>query len=165
MKKHISNIITFSRILGSILLLFFPVFSSGFYITYVFCGFTDMIDGTIARKNGFESNLGATLDTISDIIFMLSAFAKILPQLSVPAYIWIWTTVIAIIKTATFILAFIRRKNPHSLHTPLNKIVGTALFIFPFTIRFIEPTVSLFVICLTASIAAISEFLLRKNSP
>ena len=157
MKKHIPNIITFSRILGSILLLFFPVFSLGFYITYVFCGLTDMIDGTIARKIGSAGNFGATLDTIADLIFMLSAFAKIFPRLFIPAYILIWTSVIAIIKTSTFIFSFVRRKNPHFLHSTMNKIVGAVLFIFPFTISFIEPNVSLSVICLTASITAISE--------
>ena len=36
MKKHIANIITISRIIGSVLLLFFPVFSIGFYIIYVY---------------------------------------------------------------------------------------------------------------------------------
>lgn len=46
--KHMANIITGCRILGSIILLFFPAFSSWFYILYLLCGFTDMIDGSIA---------------------------------------------------------------------------------------------------------------------
>ena len=50
MAKHIANILTGCRILGSVLLLFFPAFSLAFYITYLLCGFSDMIDGTIARK-------------------------------------------------------------------------------------------------------------------
>lgn len=50
MAKHIANILTGCRILGSILLLFFPAFFVAFYIIYLFCGFSDMIDGTIARK-------------------------------------------------------------------------------------------------------------------
>ena len=54
MTRHIANILTSCRILGSILLLFFPVFSSSFYITYLLCGFSDMIDGTIARKTNIK---------------------------------------------------------------------------------------------------------------
>lgn len=50
MKKQIASIITVCRILGSIGLLFCPVFSASFYGLYLFCGLTDMVDGTIARK-------------------------------------------------------------------------------------------------------------------
>ena len=62
MIKNIPNILTGFRIFGSILLLFFPAFSVEFYITYIICGFTDMIDGTIARKTGAVSEFGAKLD-------------------------------------------------------------------------------------------------------
>ena len=48
--KYMANIITGSRILCSILLLFVPTFSPAFYMLYLIAGFTDMIDGTIARK-------------------------------------------------------------------------------------------------------------------
>ena len=50
MKKHIANIVTSIRILGSVCMLGSPVFSPLFYSMYLLCGFTDMIDGTIARK-------------------------------------------------------------------------------------------------------------------
>lgn len=55
MKKHIANIITSCRILCSIIMMFFPVFSIMFYIMYLLCGLTDMIDGTIARKISIDS--------------------------------------------------------------------------------------------------------------
>ena len=48
--KHIANIITGSRIVFSIALLFFPPLSSAFYVLYAAAGLTDMIDGTVARK-------------------------------------------------------------------------------------------------------------------
>lgn len=48
MEKHIANIITISRILCSIWMLFGPVFSAGFYGLYLLCGFTDMVDGLVA---------------------------------------------------------------------------------------------------------------------
>ena len=46
----IANFITGSRIIFSLAMLTFPVFSAGFYFFYMLAGFTDMIDGTIARK-------------------------------------------------------------------------------------------------------------------
>ena len=41
----IANFITGSRIIFSLAMLFFPVFSAGFYFFYMLAGFTDMIDG------------------------------------------------------------------------------------------------------------------------
>ena len=59
MMKHIANILTGCRMIGSILLLFFPAFSLDFYITYLLCGFSDMIDGAIARKTNSTSKFGS----------------------------------------------------------------------------------------------------------
>lgn len=50
MKRYIANIITSCRILFAIAMLFFELFSFGFFVMYLICAFTDMIDGTIAMK-------------------------------------------------------------------------------------------------------------------
>ncbi|MDD6798664.1 MAG: CDP-alcohol phosphatidyltransferase family protein [Clostridia bacterium] len=74
-----ANIITGCRILCSILLLFAPAFSPTFYILYLAAGFTDMIDGTIARKTNTANEFGSGLDTIADIIFVVICIIKVLP--------------------------------------------------------------------------------------
>ena len=45
-----ANIITGSRVLISIALLFCPVLSPVFYMLYLMAGLSDMIDGTVARS-------------------------------------------------------------------------------------------------------------------
>lgn len=57
----IANLITGSRIILSLVMLPFTVFSVGFYICYLLAGFTDMVDGTIARKLGTESEFGKNM--------------------------------------------------------------------------------------------------------
>ena len=84
MAKHIANILTGCRILGSILLLFFPAFSVAFYIIYLFCGFSDMIDGTIARKTNSTSKYGSQLDTVADLFFVVVSLFKLLPAIHIP---------------------------------------------------------------------------------
>ena len=79
MKKQIANIITSCRILGSFGLLFCRVFSDGFYVLYLFCGLTDMVDGSIARKTGTVSSFGARLDTVADFLFVIASFVKLVP--------------------------------------------------------------------------------------
>ena len=95
MAKHFANILTCCRILGSILLLFFPAFSVAFYIIYLFCGFSDMIDGTIARKTNSTSKFGSQLDSIADFIFAGISFLKLLPAIHIPGWLWIWGGMIA----------------------------------------------------------------------
>lgn len=65
MKKHIANVITGSRAIFSLPLVFIPLSSVWFYALYLFCGLTDMIDGTVARKTGSISTFGEKLDTVS----------------------------------------------------------------------------------------------------
>ncbi len=107
MTKRIANILTSCRILGSVLLLFFPAFSLGFYIIYFFCGFSDMLDGTIARKTNTVSSFGSKLDTIADFVFIAVCAVKILPVINISIWLWIWIVIIAIIKTANIVLGFI----------------------------------------------------------
>ena len=96
--KHIANIITGSRIVFSIALLFFPPLSSAFYVLYAAAGLTDMIDGTVARKTNTVSSFGAKLDTIADFIFVAVCSIKLLPILDIPVWLWVWIAGIALIK-------------------------------------------------------------------
>ena len=157
MKKHLANIITGLRIIGSVALLFLDVPSFPFYITYLLCGFTDMIDGAIARKTNAVSSFGSKLDTVADIVFMMVCAVKVLPTINLPVLLLIWIAVIAIIKFANIFMEFVRRRKLVDYHTVLNKITGFLLFILPFTLQFIKPTYSLAVVCVVATVAAIQE--------
>ena len=157
MVKYLANMITGLRIIGSLTLLFFDVPSFPFYITYLLCGFSDMIDGAIARRTGAVSNFGAKLDTASDFVFMFVCWVKILPLIHIPVWLWVWITLIALIKIFNITLVFIRKKKLISIHSVLNKITGFALFFFPLSLTFVEPIYSVATICLLATIAAMQE--------
>ena len=157
MTKHIANILTGFRILGSILLLFFPAFSLGFYITYLLCGFSDMIDGTIARKTNSTSEFGSQLDTIADLIFVVVSLFKLLTAINIPQWLWIWGGVIAVIKISNIIWGYVSKKQFISLHTIMNKVTGLLLFLLPLTLSFVELKYSSFVVCSIATFSAIQE--------
>ena len=157
MAKHIANILTGCRVLGSVLLLFFPAFSLGFYITYLFCGLSDMVDGTIARKTNSASKLGSQLDTVADLIFVVASLFKLLPAIHIPQWLWIWGGVIAVIKISNIIGGYISKKQFISLHTIMNKVTGVLLFLLPLTISFVELKYTAIVACAIATISAIQE--------
>ena len=155
--KHMANIITSCRILGSILLLFFPAFSSWFYILYLLCGFTDMIDGSIARKTNSSSKFGARLDTAADFIFVVACLVKLLPTMQIPSWLWIWIAVIAVIKIINMVSGFVCKKRFVVEHTVINKVTGALLFLLPLTLSFIELKYSAIVVCCIATFAALQE--------
>ena len=157
MAKYLANILTGCRILGSISLLFFPAFSAEFYITYLFCGFSDMIDGTIARKTNSTSKFGSQLDTIADIIFAVVSLFKLLPAIHIPGWLWIWGGVIAIIKISNIILGYIFKKQFISLHSTMNKVTGLLLFLWPLTISGDGLKCIAIAVCSIATLSAIQE--------
>ena len=157
MKKYIANIITGSRIVLSLPLLFIPLSSVCFYVLYLFCGLTDMIDGTIARKTGSVSKFGARLDTASDFVFMLVCTIKVLPLIHIPVWLWVWITLIALIKIFNITIVFIRKKKLISIHSVLNKITGFALFFLPLILTIAPTAYSVATVCVLATIAAMQE--------
>ena len=157
MTKHIANILTGSRILGSVLLLFFPAFSLGFYITYILCGFSDMIDGTIARKTNSTGEFGSQLDTAADLAFAAASLFKLLPATHFPQWLWVWGGVIAVIKISNIIWGYVSKKQFISMHTIMNKLTGLLLFLLPLTMSFMELKCTAIVVCFIATFSAIQE--------
>ena len=157
MKKHIANIITGSRIVLSLPLVFIPLTSAWFYALYLLCGFSDMVDGTVARMTNSVSEFGARLDTISDFVFMFVALIIFVPHLHIPVWLWIWIGIIAMIKLGNAAWGFVRTKKLISPHTLLNKVTGLFLFLLPVTISFVDLTYILPIVCTVATVAAIHE--------
>ena len=157
MIKNVANILTGFRILGSILLLFFPVFSVSFYSIYLLCGLSDMIDGTIAKKTNSASEFGAKLDTVADLVFVAVSLIKLLPIIHIPGWLWIWGSAIAIIKIGNIIWGYVSKKQFISLHTIMNKATGLLLFLLPLTLSFVELKYSSLIVCSIATFSAIQE--------
>ena len=158
MKKHIANIITGSRIIFSLSLLFIPLSSAWFYVFYLLCGVSDMVDGTVARMTNSVSEFGARLDTISDFVFMFVALIIFVPHLHIPVWLWIWIGIIAMIKLGNAALGFVRTKKLISPHTLLNKITGLLLFFLPVTINCVDLTYTMPIVCTFATFAAMHEW-------
>ena len=152
-----ANLITVFRIISSLLLLLVPTFSFGFNLLYLFAGFTDMMDGAVARKRNTVSEFGSALDTIADFVFLGVCFWKILPELELPFFLLVWIGLIAVIKLTSGIICCSMKKKYIAVHSIMNKITGFLLFILPMTLSFIDLRISGGVVCSVAMIAAIQE--------
>ena len=124
-----------------------------------------MIDGTVARKTGSVSEFGSTLDSIADFVFIAVCLIKLLPVLTISAWLWIWVSVIAVIKVINAISGYIVQKKLVVKHTILNKITGAMLFILPLTLSAVDLKYSGSIVCAIASFAAVQEgHLIRTGS-
>ena len=106
--KNIPNYISISRIIMSIALLFLKTFSITFYIIYIYCGLSDMLDGFLARKYKITSELGAKIDSIADMIFVFVSVLKIIPFIEISIAIYIWIIIIVLIKIFNIIFGHIK---------------------------------------------------------
>lgn len=152
-----ANIITGIRIVCSIALLFFPVFSPAFYTLYIAAGVSDMIDGTVARKTGTASDFGSKLDTAADLVLAAVCLIRMIPVLAVPVWLIIWIAVIALIKVINIISGFLMRKEFAAAHTVMNKVTGAALFLLPLALPVLDLKYIGIIVCALATFAAIQE--------
>ena len=116
-----------------------------------------MLDGWIARKSKNESEIGARLDSIADMIFVVVAMMKVLPVLNLTNGIVIWIVAIIFIKMENVICSYINDKKIVLPHTIANKITGFVLFIAPFAIIHANPMILEIIICSIATFAAVQE--------
>lgn len=155
--KHLPNIITTLRFLGAIGLLFFDVGSVAFWVLYFVCGISDMADGYLARKLHCESNVGALLDSLADLVFVACCCWKLIPVLAIPKWLWIWAGAIIVIKNINQIAALVMYKRCCFPHTVANKATGVLLFVgVPLTL-FLGSIIPVIIIAVFATFAAVQE--------
>ena len=162
--KAIPNFISLSRIIFSLILIFIKPLSIAFYAIYIICGFSDVLDGVIARKTGTTSRLGEKLDSLADMIMIGILLLVLYPIVNFATEIVIWIVSIAIIRLASMVVAMKKYKTFAMLHTYGNKITGIFLFIFPLWLPYIHTTVLMYIICIVASISAIEELVIQLTS-
>ncbi|MBP3298016.1 MAG: CDP-alcohol phosphatidyltransferase family protein [Lachnospiraceae bacterium] len=149
--------ITGFRVLISIALLFCPVFSPVFYVLYLIAGLSDMIDGTIARRMNTVSEFGARFDTAADFVFVVVCLIKFLPVISIPAWLYVWIVLIALIKIIIIISGYVVQKKLVAVHSVMNKMTGVLLFILPLTFPIVPLKYLAIPVCAVATIAAVQE--------
>lgn len=155
----IADIITVSRILFSVLLMFLTPSSCVFTVFYLLCGVTDVIDGFAARKLKTVSERGARLDSIADLCFVFAYAVKSLSFLNIPIWGLIWTGIIAVIK---IIGICVRSEKEHRFiveHSFLNRLTGVLIFLLPLSVRILSIKYGAIIVCLVATVSALNEII------
>lgn len=157
MYRNLANIITLTRILFSMLLLFTAAFSWDFYLCYLICGISDMLDGSVARYFHSESEFGSRLDSLADFIFFAISCFKILPNIKITCVFMIWAGLIFIIRLICIGINYRKDRSDYITHSFLNKLTGFLLFISVLFIETVSMDIILTVLCFIAFIVSIHE--------
>ncbi len=169
MKKLLTlpNILTSLRILGAACMLFMSPMTGWFFAVYTFCGASDVLDGVIARARHSESELGAKLDSVADLLFYAAMIIRIFPVLweRLPRIIWIFVALVLLLRSGAYLTAAVRYRRFASMHTYLNKLTGFGVFMIPYFISGSLGVVYCFVACAVGGIASAEELIIHLLSP
>ena len=163
--KYIANMISVCRIIFSLLLCFSFHNTVLFLVLYFICGLSDALDGYIARKTNTQSELGARLDSIADLIFFAVVTVFIILWMGNTILLFIpWILITALIRCANIAIAAYKYHSFSTLHTWGNKIMGFLLFITPFFIIY-DLFALLWIVCIIAVLSAVEECVIHITSP
>ena len=162
-KLNIPNCITAVRIVGTVVLLFLAPLTTVFFIIYTLCGFSDILDGWVARKTNSISEFGAKLDSVADLLFYTLVMIKLLPVLwrLLPTWIWYIVGGIVLVRLIAYLTAAIKFRRFASLHTKMNKITGAAVFLLPYFLAFPCAETYCFIVVGIACVSSIEELVLH----
>lgn len=164
---NLANFVTSLRLFGAIAMIFITPLSTAFYIVYTVCGLSDGIDGTIARKMGTSSEFGARLDSVSDILFYLVMFIKLMPVLwaTMPTWIWYIVAAVLVVRLAAYGIALVKYRRMAAIHTYVNKVTGALVFLVPYMLLLPCEVVLCAITAVIAMIGSAEEFVIHAVSP
>ena len=164
--KNLPNIISISRILGTIWLLLMKPLTTLFMVVYTITGVTDVLDGAIARHYGTTSETGARLDSIADLLFYTLILIRIFPVMwvTLPKTIWIVVAAILIIRFISYTTFAVKRHAFASLHTYWNKFTGLMVFGVAYFIRTKVAVPYCWAVVAVAMIASLRELCMHLTS-
>ena len=139
-------------------MLLFPAFSNPFWMLYCWCGFSDMIDGTLARKMNATSELGSRIDSVADLVFAICSAIIILPSVDLPLWVWMWIATIGITKLAGIGIGSFKHRQFTIPHSISNRLTGILLFCLPFIIIRFEALSSTVLVCALATASLFEDF-------
>lgn len=173
MIKMVPNAISILRMMLSLGMIFlFKPLGTAFWILYFICGFSDWADGWIARKYRASSRTGEVLDSLGDVMMILTAGYVILKSVIIPGWLWIYLFMIAFIRILSLMIGYIRYSTWTTIHTYANKAAGLAIFFgIPVYVNWGWNPVMI-VLCVIAAVSAVEEMAillltdkLNRNTP
>lgn len=164
MKKYLPNLLSILRFPLALGMLLTQVLSTGFFVLYLLCGFTDVLDGALARRWGVCTDTGARLDSAADFLLAAVLVFKLWPALKLDAPLIVCIAVVVLLRLAAALIAKLRFGRFGFLHTYANKAAGVLLTLYPFVLALTSACWPLVVLLLVTGISALEELLIELTA-
>ncbi len=156
--RHAANLISLSRIVLVLTLLLVYHFRFWFIFLYLLAGFTDLLDGYVARHTHTQTTLGAKLDSLADLVLFGVVLIVMVLWLGEQVLVFLpWVIVVALIRAANLIIAARKYGRFAILHTWANKLTGALLFLTPLLFVLCHQVALLWMLCVIAALSAVEE--------
>ena len=161
--KNIPNLLSLSRIGLSFIMFFVAQKPMVLFWLIVACGITDVLDGFLARRMHWESDLGARLDSLGDMVFYSALVLYVVRyQMDVIQQYMPGIYSIFAIKTLTLVVCTIKNHATYSLHTYGNKLTGVLVVVAVCLILLTGEGSFTAVLVVVANLSALEELLIMS---
>ncbi len=164
--KHLANLVSLSRVFLSMLLVPLRNHAGIFIGVYLVCGFSDVLDGFVARKTKTESVTGARLDSLGDV-FMFTAIVLILYLRTGKELAPFFPVLVAVVLARLVnvgIAGYRFKVLVIGLHTWGNKLTGLLVYMAPLLVMACPPEKIFLFVCLVAILSAVEEGCIHLSS-
>lgn len=163
MRMGLPDILSVSRIVGSILLLSTVSLSAPFLLIYGYCCLSDLADGYLARRDGGTS-YGQVLDSTADIVLVICLLASLVPYLPWEPWMISWIAIIAVIRVVSLCIGSMRFNQIALLHTYGNKISALLRYLAPFMLLYMPLDTTMFVVCGVTTVSSVEDLAINLRS-
>jgi CDP-diacylglycerol--glycerol-3-phosphate 3-phosphatidyltransferase len=163
--KYIPNALSILRMVLSLSLFLFLGSRAVFFIIFVLCGVSDLLDGIVARKTHSQSALGARLDSFGDMLFFLTVLICTVIWAGEEMLLLLpYIAAIVVIRFANLAIAAARFHRFAIIHTFANKATGLLVFV-SFGVYILTGAIIAFIpVCAIAALSALEETLILLTS-
>jgi len=130
--RYIPNILSISRMFLGIALLFLGKQKFWFLGCLVCAGITDVLDGILARRFGWTSELGEKLDSAADGVYIVCAILAVIfsiDNLSITLYNYAIFAVLFAGRAANMVITWIKFRKVGFIHTRSSRWASVPIFL------------------------------------
>ena len=155
--KHLPNILSVSRMLVSVIMIFLINAPLWFIFAYFVCGISDVADGYIARRFNATSKLGSFLDSLSDLVFWVIILYLAITFIRFQTYMIVVMILVSCIRITSLLYTKYKFNSWSIMHTILNKLTGILVYLF-LPVCFVVGYVPIWIAVFVFTIAIFSAF-------
>ena len=164
MKKHAANLITSVRILLSPALFFLRGLTGSFFVIYLICAASDLLDGPIARMTKSTGLTGSMLDSIGDTLMYTGMMKVVLGAYGIPGWALVWLVAALVLHVVSALIALQRFGTFYFSHTVSGKLLGGAFFLTPFAFFHGLSALHVLLVCLIATYSAVEAIIVQAKT-